>query len=54
MASGIDSRQWALEKLQRANRIFEPDEKPWWAQLGNFLFWALQCALLWELAHWTP
>lgn len=47
-----ESRQWALDKLRQANAIFEPADKSWRAQLGDFLVWALECALIWLLAGW--
>ena len=45
-----ESKNLAQDKLARANLIFEPSEKPWRAQLINFLVWVLECALIWILA----
>jgi len=45
-----DSRQWALEKLEQANTIFEPDEVPWRIQLCDLAVWALEMVLVWHLA----
>lgn len=47
-----DSGQWAQERLKQANLIFEPGEKPWGVQLGDFLLWTLEIALIWLLAGW--
>lgn len=47
-----ESQKWAQEKLGQANVIFEPNQKPWSAQLINFLVWVLECALIWLLAGW--
>lgn len=45
-----DSKQWALEVLEEANTIFEPDEKPLGVQLLDLLIWALECAVAVGLA----
>ncbi|MBI4797255.1 MAG: hypothetical protein HY794_00640 [Desulfarculus sp.] len=44
--------EWAQERLKQANLIFEPGEKSWLAQVGNFLLWTLEVALVWLLAGW--
>ncbi len=45
-----DSKQWALEVLEEANTIFEPDERPLSVQLLALLIWALECAVAAGLA----
>lgn len=44
-----DSKQWALDKLERANAIFEPDQKPWRDQLLDLAVWAAELAAVWWL-----
>ncbi len=44
------SKQWALEKLEQANAIFEPGEKSWRAQLLDLVIWSLELAAAWWLA----
>ena len=46
------STRWALERLEEANRIFEPHEKTWWAQLVNLLVWAAELTLICLLVPW--
>lgn len=46
-----ESTRWALEKMESANRIFEPHQKTWRAQLGNLVVWTAECYLLWLLVR---
>jgi hypothetical protein len=46
-----DSTKWALEQLEAANHIFEPDEKTWLQQLINLVIWAVEVMLIWKLAY---
>jgi hypothetical protein len=52
-----DSTKWALERLEKANAINEPDEKPLGVQLTDLLIWAVECAVAYGLAllmiHWA-
>jgi hypothetical protein len=45
-----DSTKWALEQMEKANHIFEPDQKTWRAQLANLIIWAVECILILKLA----
>ncbi len=45
-----DSTKWALDQMEKANHIFEPDEKSWRQQLFNLLVWAVECMLILKLA----
>lgn len=45
-----DSKRWALEKLERANAIFEPDQKHWRVQLLDLVIWSAEVAAVWWLA----
>ncbi len=51
-----DSERWAGERLERANAIFEPDQKSWRGQLIDVLVWAAELALVWWLVStfWGP
>lgn len=40
------STQWALDKLEKANTIYEPSEKSWTAQTANLIVWTLECAYI--------
>ena len=41
-----ESKQWALDKLEKANTIYEPSEKSGWSQLGNVVVWTVEIAIL--------
>lgn len=45
-----DSKQWALEKLEQANQIFEPNEKKSSIQLGDLILWIIEIVLVTWLA----
>jgi hypothetical protein len=45
-----DSKQWALDALQTANTIYEPNERGGFIQAMDFLVWSLECCLIWYLA----
>jgi hypothetical protein len=45
-----DSTKWALERMESANRIYEPNEKTWRRQLTNLIVWAIECILVLHLA----
>lgn len=47
-----DSQKWALSKLERANQIFEPHEKPGWRQFLNFVIWAAELVAIWLAVHY--
>lgn len=47
-----DSTKWALEQMEKANRIFEPDEKTWRQQLGNLIVWTIEGILILHLASY--
>jgi hypothetical protein len=42
----MDSKQWALKKLEQANHIFEPNEVKSVVQLGEIILWALEISLI--------
>jgi hypothetical protein len=41
-----ESKQWALQELEKANKIYEPGEKSGWSQLGNVIVWTLEIAIV--------
>ena len=45
-----DSKQWAQEKMEEANTIFEPDQVSWRGQLRDLLIWTIEVALICYLA----
>ncbi len=45
-----DSKAWALDELAKANTIFEPSQRDGWTQAVSFLFWCLECSLIWYVA----
>ena len=47
-----DSAQWAQEKLKQANLISEPGDHSLGWQMGLFMLWTLEIALIWLLAGW--
>jgi hypothetical protein len=42
----MDSKQWALEKLEQANKIFEPNEVKPKIQLIELVVWTLEITLI--------
>lgn len=45
-----DTKQWALEKMQEANTIFEPKEKTPHSQLWNLIIWTIEIVVIAYLA----
>ena len=45
-----DSKQWALEELERANHVFEPNEVKPKIQLVEIIIWAIEISLIAFLA----
>lgn len=45
-----DSKQWALDELQKANTIFEPDEPGNATQLMDWIIYMLEWGLIWFVA----
>lgn len=45
-----DSKQWALGAMEKANTIYEPDEKRLGVQLLELFVWAVECAVAVGLA----
>jgi hypothetical protein len=41
-----DSKQWALEKMEQANKIFEPNEVKPGIQLAELIFWTIEIILV--------
>lgn len=41
-----DSKQWALEKMEQANQIFEPNEVKPKIQLMELVFWTIEICLI--------
>lgn len=42
-----DSKQWALEQLEKANHIFEVDEKSLVTQMIDFLIYVVEIGVCW-------
>ncbi len=45
-----DSKQWALDKMEEANTIFEPNQVSWRGQLQDLIIWIIELALIGYLA----
>ena len=45
-----DSKQWALEKMEQANKIFEPNDKKPTTQLAELILWIIEITLITWLA----
>ena len=48
MESGTER---ALERLEKANRIYEPGQSTWRVQLVELIIWTLECGLIWLLVR---
>ena len=46
----MDSKQWALKKMEQANKIFEPNEVKPGIQLGELILWTIEIVLVIWLA----
>lgn len=41
-----ESKQWALDELEKANTIYEPSQKSGWTQLGDVIVWTIEIAII--------
>ena len=41
-----ESKQWALDELEKANKIYEPSEKSGWTQLADVIVWTIEIAII--------
>ncbi len=48
-----DPTKRALERMERANNIFEPNEKTWWSQLVNMVIWVIELAAITAAVFWA-